>query len=136
MPITSLQARAVIAAGAAKADEIGVPMNIAVLDGGGHLKAFARMDGALLVSIDVALKKGKTAVLFGMNSEAVGEFCKPGARPLAGRPPMTSWSSSRAAFRSGTRPARSSAASASPAEPSIRLRGGARRQCRAARPIG
>lgn len=71
-------ARAVIAAGGAKADEIGVPMNIAVLDGGGHLKAFARMDGAVLGSIDI-LKKAKTAVLFGINSEAVGEFCKPGA---------------------------------------------------------
>lgn len=79
MRITSRQARAVIAAGEAKADEIGVPMNIAVLDGGGHLKAFARMDGAVLGSIDIALKKAKTAVLFGMNSEAVGEFCKPGA---------------------------------------------------------
>jgi uncharacterized protein GlcG (DUF336 family) len=79
MQITSSHARAVIAAGAAKADEIGAPMNIAVLDGGGHLKAFARMDGAVLGSIDIALKKAKTAVLFGMNSEAVGEFCKPGA---------------------------------------------------------
>ena len=79
MQITSSHARAVIAAGEAKADEIGVPMNIAVLDGGGHLKAFARMDGAVLGSIDIALKKAKTAVLFGMNSEAVGEFCKPGA---------------------------------------------------------
>jgi uncharacterized protein GlcG (DUF336 family) len=79
MQITSQQAQAVIAAGAAKASEIGVPMNIAVLDAGGHLKAFARMDGAVLGSIDIALKKAKTAILFGMNSEAVGEFCKPGA---------------------------------------------------------
>jgi uncharacterized protein GlcG (DUF336 family) len=79
MPITAHQAQAVITAGEAKASEIGVPMNIAVLDGGGHLKAFARMDGAVLGSIDIALKKAKTAVLFGMNSEAVGEFCKPGA---------------------------------------------------------
>jgi uncharacterized protein GlcG (DUF336 family) len=79
MQITAHQARAVIAAGEAKASEVGVPMNIAVLDGGGHLKAFARMDGAVLGSIDIALKKAKTAVLFGMNSEAVGEFCKPGA---------------------------------------------------------
>jgi uncharacterized protein GlcG (DUF336 family) len=63
MQITSSHARAAIAAGEAKADEIGVPMNIAVLDGGGHLKAFARMDGAVLGSIDIALKKAKTAVL-------------------------------------------------------------------------
>lgn len=53
-------------------------MNVAVLDGAGHLKAFARMDGAVLGSIDIALKKAKTAALFGMNSEAVGEFSKPG----------------------------------------------------------
>ena len=79
MHITSHQAQALIAAGEAKASEVGVPMNIAVLDGGGHLKAFARMDGAVLGSIDVALKKAKTAILFGMNSEFVGEFCKPGA---------------------------------------------------------
>jgi uncharacterized protein GlcG (DUF336 family) len=78
MQITPHLARAMIAAGEAKAVEVGVPMNIAVFDGGGHLKAFARMDGALLGSIDIALKKAKTAVLFGMNSEAVGEFCKPG----------------------------------------------------------
>lgn len=79
MHITSHQAQAVIAAGEAKASEVGVPMNIAVLDSGGHLKAFIRMDGAVLGSIDIALRKAKTAILFGMNSEAVGEFCKPGA---------------------------------------------------------
>jgi uncharacterized protein GlcG (DUF336 family) len=71
-------ADAIVRLGIAKAIEIGVPMNIAVLDDGGHLKAFCRMDGALLGSIDVALKKAKTAALFAMNSEAVGEFCKPG----------------------------------------------------------
>lgn len=79
MQITSHQAQAVIAAGEAKASEVGVPMNIAMLDGGGHLKAFARMDGAVLGAIDIALKKAKTAILFGMNTEAVGEYCKPGA---------------------------------------------------------
>jgi uncharacterized protein GlcG (DUF336 family) len=72
------QAEAVIRSARDKAREIGVPMNVAVLDGAGHLKAFVRMDGAVLGSIDVALKKAKTAVLFGMNSEAVGEFSKPG----------------------------------------------------------
>ncbi|MEJ8574460.1 heme-binding protein [Microbaculum marinum] len=79
MNINSNHAGAVVAAGEAMAGEIGVPMNIAVLDAGGHLKAFSRMDRALLGSIDIALKKAKTAVLFGMNTEDVGEFCKPGA---------------------------------------------------------
>ena len=54
-------------------------MNIAILDSGGHLKAFLRMDGAVLGSIDISLGKARTAVLFGMSSEAVFEFCKPGA---------------------------------------------------------
>ena len=78
MTLTEEIAVAAIAAARGAASEIGVPMNIAVLDAGGHLKAFARMDGALLGSIDIAFGKAKTAVLFGMNSEAVGEFCKPG----------------------------------------------------------
>jgi uncharacterized protein GlcG (DUF336 family) len=78
MSITEEIAQSAIAAAHAAAIEIGVPMNIAVLDAGAHLKAFARMDGALLGSIEIALGKAKTAVLFGMDSEAVGEFCKPG----------------------------------------------------------
>ena len=77
--ISGRQARAVIDAGEAKAAELGVPVNIAVLDAGAHLKAFSRMDGAVLGSIDIALKKAKTAALFGVNSELVWEYCKPGA---------------------------------------------------------
>ena len=53
-------------------------MNIAVLDAAVHLKAFSRMDGALLGSIDIALGKARTAALFGMRTEAIGEFSKPG----------------------------------------------------------
>lgn len=79
MQLTSRQAAEILSAAAVKSSAIGVPMNVAVLDAGAHLKAFVRMDGALLGSIDIAIKKAKTAVLFGMNSEAVGEFCKPGA---------------------------------------------------------
>jgi uncharacterized protein GlcG (DUF336 family) len=78
MTMTQSRADAAIAAARTAADEIGVPMNVAVLDGGAHLKAFARMDGALLGSIDIAIGKAKTAALFGMNSETVGEFSKPG----------------------------------------------------------
>ena len=78
MNLSLEHAEAVLRAAMRKAREMGVPMNVAVLDGGAHLKAFARMDGAVLGSIDVALKKAKTAVLFGMNTETVGEFCKPG----------------------------------------------------------
>ena len=76
--MTTTQAQAIIAAAEARAGEIGVPVNVAVLDAGASLKAFGRMDGALLGSIDIALGKARTAALFGMRTEAIGEFCKPG----------------------------------------------------------
>lgn len=72
-------ANAYIARAKEKADEIGVPVIIAVLDSAANLKAFSRMDGAVLGSIDIAIKKAKTAALFGCNSEDVWEYCKPGA---------------------------------------------------------
>jgi uncharacterized protein GlcG (DUF336 family) len=75
----SNQARALIAAGEKRATELGVPVNIAVLDAGTHLKAFSRMDGAVLGSIDVSISKARTAVLFQVSSEMVWEYCKPGA---------------------------------------------------------
>jgi uncharacterized protein GlcG (DUF336 family) len=78
MEISQALCDAVLAAAKAKATEIGVPMNVAILDSGANLKAFVRMDGALIGSIDIALKKAKTSAIFGMNTEAVGEFCKPG----------------------------------------------------------
>ena len=77
--ITLRQAQAVVSAGEAKAATIGVPVIVAVLDSGTHLKAFARMDGAVLGSIDIAKRKAHTAVLFQANSEAVWDYCKPGA---------------------------------------------------------
>ena len=77
--LTIDQAHSSIAAGEAHAHGIGVPVNIAVLDAGAHLKAFGRMDNALLRSIDVATGKARTAVLFQCSSEAVWELCKPGA---------------------------------------------------------
>ena len=79
MQIKSQQAAAVIEAGRVKAFELGVAVIIAVLDAGGNLKSFERMDGAVLGSIDVALKKAKTSVLFECRSEDVWEYCKPGA---------------------------------------------------------
>jgi len=79
MPLTLSQARAVILAAEAKASAIGVAVIVAVVDVGVHLKAFTRMDDAVLGSIDVALKKARTSALFQANSEAVWEYCKPGA---------------------------------------------------------
>jgi len=77
--ITVNQAREVIAAGEARANEISVPVNIAVLDAGAHLKAFSRMDGALLGSIEIATGKARTAALFGIPSEAIWDYAKPGS---------------------------------------------------------
>lgn len=79
MALTSRQAQAVIEAAQARASALGVPVVIAVIDGGCHLKALQRMDGAPLGSIDVATGKARTAALFGCNSEDVWEYCKPGA---------------------------------------------------------
>lgn len=77
--LTTDQAHAVIAAGAARAEALGVSVNIAVLDAATHLKAFSRMNGAVLGSIDVSLGKARTAALFQTSSEAVWDYCKPGA---------------------------------------------------------
>ena len=65
----------------AKAKEIGVPMNIAVVDEGANLKAFHRMDNAWLGSIDISIKKAKTARFFDMDSGEIGKLSQPG-QPL------------------------------------------------------
>jgi uncharacterized protein GlcG (DUF336 family) len=77
--ITSRQAYAALRAAEEKAAAIGVPVNIAILDAAAHLKAFSRMDSAVLGSIDVATRKATTAALFQARSETVWEYCKPGA---------------------------------------------------------
>jgi glc operon protein GlcG len=56
-------ARAILAAAEGKAREIKVPQNIAIVDEGGHLLVFARMDGAKLSSVEVALTKARAAAL-------------------------------------------------------------------------
>jgi uncharacterized protein GlcG (DUF336 family) len=59
--MTLADARLVIAGAEAKAKEIGVDMDIAVVDDGGHLLAFIRMDNARITSVDVAINKAFTA---------------------------------------------------------------------------
>lgn len=61
-----------------KAAEIGTKMDIAVVDAGGNLKAFARMDGAWLGSIDIAIKKARTARYFDMPTGDIGGLSQPG----------------------------------------------------------
>lgn len=79
MDLDLKQATGLIEQAQSAASETGVPVIIAVVDPATNLKAFARMDGAVLGSIDIAVKKAKTAALFECNSEDVWEYCKPGA---------------------------------------------------------
>lgn len=84
--ITTEAAHRVIAAAEAKAAEMGVPMCIAVADPGGNLKAFSRMDGAALLSTQVAQDKAYTAVGFGMPTHGWHDFIKDDAPLAAGAP--------------------------------------------------
>ena len=70
--LTLEQAQAVVRASVRKAEAIKVPMNIAVMDAGGNLKAFARMDDAFLGSIDIATRKARTARYFNMPTRDLG----------------------------------------------------------------
>lgn len=82
---------------AEKAKEIGVNANITILDTSGYLKSFIRMDEAFLGSIDIAIGKARTAMLFRMNSEAVGEFLRPEAQAYG----MVSTSGGLVGFKGG-----------------------------------
>ena len=76
--ITLEQARKIVDAAHKKAEESNLKMNIAVVDAGANLKAFIRMDGAWLGSIDIATKKAKTARFFDMPTGEIGKLSQPG----------------------------------------------------------
>merc|ERR1712203_917028 len=61
-----------------KSRELGLKMNIAVVGSGANLVGFLRMDGAWLGSVDIAIKKAKTATFFQMNTEIIGSLSQPG----------------------------------------------------------
>jgi uncharacterized protein GlcG (DUF336 family) len=79
--ITLDQALAVVQAARQKAIEQGTLMDIAVVDAGANLKAFVRMDDAFLGSIDISIKKAKTARYFNMTTGELGKLAVPG-QPL------------------------------------------------------
>ncbi|MGE4291758.1 MAG: heme-binding protein [Desulfovibrio sp.] len=81
--ITLVQAQKTLDAALVKAREIKVPMNIAVVDAGGNLKAFYRMEDAFLGSIDISIKKAVTARYFNMPTRALGAASQVG-QPLYG----------------------------------------------------
>lgn len=68
--LTTDEALGLVAAARAAAERVGVPMSFAVMDPAGHLLAFARMDGALWITADVAQGKAWTAAAYGAPSAA------------------------------------------------------------------
>jgi uncharacterized protein GlcG (DUF336 family) len=76
--ITIDQARRVLEAAVAYAVKKELKMNIAIVDAGANLKAFARMDGAWLGSVDISIKKAKTARFFDMPTGEIGKLSQPG----------------------------------------------------------
>jgi len=78
MSITLELAEKISAAAKAKAQRIGVPMNIAIVDEGANLVSFHRMDNAWLGSIDISIKKAKTSRFFDMDSGEIGRLSQPG----------------------------------------------------------
>ena len=75
--ITLEEAQQVIDAAAKKASEIGQPMDIAVVDAGGNLKAHARMDGANIGSITIAINKAYTSIAFQCETGDLQEVTRP-----------------------------------------------------------
>jgi uncharacterized protein GlcG (DUF336 family) len=71
----------------AKAAELGVDENVAILDDGGNLKAFRRMDGAPILCIEIAQNKAYTA-LFGVPTQDFFDFIQGDPSLLAGIPTL------------------------------------------------
>ena len=83
MHVTIEDAQSAIEAAREMAKKTKTKMCIAIVDSGANLKAFHRMDDAWVGSIDIAIKKAKTAVYFGMPTGQIGKLSQPGA-PLFG----------------------------------------------------
>jgi uncharacterized protein GlcG (DUF336 family) len=78
MNISLEQAEKITAAAKKKSLELNTKMNIAVVDSGANLVSFVRMDGAWLGSLDISIKKAKTARYFDMNTGVIGSLSQPG----------------------------------------------------------
>lgn len=81
--LTLEMAERILQAAKEKARELKIQEDIAVVDDGGNLKAFARMDGAWLGSIDIAIRKARTARYFDAETAKLGQMSQPG-QPLYG----------------------------------------------------
>jgi len=78
--VTLEDARRVISAAESKAQEIGQPMNIAVVDAGGNLVSHARMDGAWIGSIDISINKAFTSRAFDISTKDLAAPSQPGGQ--------------------------------------------------------
>src|SRR4030081_216386 len=87
LSISSELAQKMVNAAVAKARELGVSENVAVLDDGGNLKAFSRMDGSPILCIEMAQNKAYTA-LFGVSTQEFFDFIQGDPSLLAGIPTL------------------------------------------------
>ena len=85
--ISSELAQKMVDQAVAKARELGVTENVAILDDGGNLKAFSRMDGASIPTIEIAKNKAYTA-LFGVSTQEFFDFIQGDPSLLAGIPTL------------------------------------------------
>src|SRR5271154_3304963 len=81
--LTLTDAKRMLAAAEAKAEDLSIAYNIAVVDAGGHLLAFVRQDGALIGSIDLAVDKAVTARIFDKPTSELATLAQSG-KPLFG----------------------------------------------------
>ena len=77
--LTLDEAQKAIIAGMRTAKKIEQPMNIAVVDSGGHLITHVRMDGAIKASIDISIRKARTSILMNLPTAALADATQPGA---------------------------------------------------------
>src|SRR6185369_694141 len=75
--LTLKEAKALIAAAEKRADEIGQPVNIAVVDAGGNLVSHVRQDGAWIGSIEISITKAWTSRAFDISTKDLGENSQP-----------------------------------------------------------
>jgi uncharacterized protein GlcG (DUF336 family) len=85
--ISSELAQKMVNEALAKARDLGVTENVAILDDGGNLKAFSRMDGASIPTIEIAQRKAYTA-LFGVSTQDFFNFIQRDPSLLAGIPTL------------------------------------------------
>jgi len=95
--ISSELAQKMVDEAVAKARKIGVSENVAILDDGGNLKAFSRMDGAPIISIEIAQNKAYTA-LFGVSTQTFSTLSKATRRFWPASPRFRVWQRTEEGF--------------------------------------